>query len=358
MNITKDVLVNELLNFKIISDISEMDNRIKRLEAAIERSDPDKDFMYGILALRANREEHATSNFDNCREIAKPIFAWLQGKPTWSGLELVIISMVIGYTETYKHSDALAKQAIKAAEYAFNNEAYKKVLISAIQFNMTFRLLRAKYFDITDPDNQKSTIDDIQGLFDRYMADVRSSLDEKHHKTPLLMLDIREALFNHNCEGIIQHLETLRKSADKHTYAAMRSECIEFIANLHGSLDTHLFNLLVGSRIQHYRKLRLKTTAQLAEHLETLSNVVNDVEAGRRGASLERICNIANFLDVSVEDLIGHRYITKPIAETVDPRAPKLLKLWDQVRDKDRDYILEMLAVNIKHLDKLDGIKR
>jgi len=350
MNITKDVLVDKLFEFKALSGTSEKDSYIKRLEVAIERSNPDKDFMYGILALRASREEHTTNNFDNCREISSPIFTWLQGKPTWSNLELVIISFVISYTETYKHADALAKQAIKAAEYAFKNEAYKKALIGAIQFNMTFRLLRAKYFDITDPDNQKSTIADIQNLFDRYMADVRSSLDEKHHKTPLLMLDIREAIFSHNCEGIIQHLETLRKSADKHTYAAMRSECIEYIANLHGSLDTHLFNLLVGSRIQHYRKLRLKTTTQLAEHLETLSNVVNDVEAGRRGASLERICNIANFLDVSVEDLIGHRYITKPIVDTVDPRTPKLLKLWDQIGDKHKDYILDVLATSTKHL--------
>jgi len=350
----KDKIIIEFLQFKGLRDVAQIDEFIERIEVATGNgTNTDSDLMYIVLALRANREECTTGDFLNCRAISKPIFEWLSGKLTLSYLDIVIFSTVVYHADTYKAAHILAQKAIEELKFRHTHEKKQKSVIYTILMNMTFRLLRAKYFDTTDPDTRESVEKDIQRLFARYLKDIRSSLDEKHYKTILRVLDLREALFDNNCEAIIEYLEDLRFSADKSTYHAMRSECVEYLGKLK-NISTPLYNIATGSRIGHYRALALKTAAQLADHLGTTHSVVNDFEAGRSGIGLSRLYDISKFLGVKMSTLLGEDDVPAD-SPPIDPFLTDMAKITANASKQSKDYILVAAKQHLKFVNALQN---
>jgi len=346
---TKKAIVNEFLQFKGLRDVAQLDAFINRIEVAMGNgTSPDPDLVYMVATLRAAYEECITSDFLKCKTIAEPIFTWLSNKTDWSFVNIAILQIVICYADTYKLADSLAQKALEMLKHAYAQEKYQQSYTYAIHAGMTFRLLRAKYYDIENPEKQKSQIDKIEDLFNRYLRLSRKMISaDTRHIVPM-MLNIREALFDNDCEGVIKHLENFRHVADKPTYDSMRNEVIEYLSFL-PTLSTSAFRLLSGSRIQKFRKARGKTTAQIAEYVGTTSNVINDIEAGRRGTDPSRIYSMAKFLDVAVESITGHNYDTKPIEPVeVDPFVKEMIRLSKIASPQIKKYVIDMTKRTLK----------
>jgi len=358
MSATKNKIVDEFLQFKGIRDVTQIDAFIKRIEAAIgSDASPAPDLMYMVVALRANREDSVTSDFAKSRAIAAPVFTWLTNKADWSFVQIAILQTVIYHAESYQLAHTLTQKALEALKYNYATERYQREYIYTIYFSMTFRLLRAKYYDIEnlEAQEQEAEVEKIEALFNQYLQLSREMVPADTRHIMPMMLNVREALFNNDCDGIVAHLEDLRRVADKPTYRAMRLEVIEHLGSKIQNLTNPLYNLLVGSRIQYHRKQKLKTTKELAKYLGTSVTVVNNIESGWRGASPERLFSIAKFLDVEVAELNGHSRTTKPIVDEIDPRTPRLLKIWNKVGDSHKDHVLDLFAMSVRYLRQLDG---
>jgi len=345
---TKSGIVDEFLRFKGLRDVVQLDKFINRIEVAMGNgTSPDPDLLYIVTTLRAVYEECTTSDFLKCKTVAEPIFIWLNNKADWSFANIAILKIVICYTNTYKLAHTLAQKALEALKYNYATEKYQRDIIYTIYFNMTFRLLRAKYYDIENPEEQKVEIDKIQDLFGQYLGLSREMVPSTTQHIAPMMLNIREALFNNDCDGIVKHLEALRRFADKPTYLAMRLEVIEHLGSKIQNLTNPLYNLLVGSRIQYYRRQKLKSTKELAQYLGTSVTVVNNIESGWRGASPERLFSIAKFLDVEIENLNGHSRTTK-FVDAADPYLEDMKKIFDKLTDKSKEFIVDVAKKHSK----------
>jgi len=73
----------------------------------------------------------------------------------------------------------------------------------------------------------------------------------------------------------------------------------------HRHSDQHVEQKPLGHRLARLRKARGLTQTDLAHHLETTQTVVSDYEIGRRRIHLHRAQQIAEILQVSVDELLG-----------------------------------------------------
>ena len=60
----------------------------------------------------------------------------------------------------------------------------------------------------------------------------------------------------------------------------------------------------IGQSIRKYRKQKKLTLLQLAEMIDVSDSFIGQIERGRNKPSLETVVNIANALEVSVDDLL------------------------------------------------------
>lgn len=60
----------------------------------------------------------------------------------------------------------------------------------------------------------------------------------------------------------------------------------------------------IGNMIRKYRKNKNLTLLQLSEMIDVSESFIGQIERGKNKPSLETIINIANALDVSVDDLL------------------------------------------------------
>ena len=86
----------------------------------------------------------------------------------------------------------------------------------------------------------------------------------------------------------------------------------------------------VGKMIRKYRKKNNLTLLQLAEMIDVSESFVGQIERGQNKPSLKTIINIANALNVSVDDLLYHNleaqntndFFLKKVAEMTKNLSP------------------------------------
>lgn len=61
----------------------------------------------------------------------------------------------------------------------------------------------------------------------------------------------------------------------------------------------------MGRRIQRYRLQAGKTQEELAEHLDVSVGYISRVECGQRHLNLERLSDVASFLNVGLPELVA-----------------------------------------------------
>lgn len=100
----------------------------------------------------------------------------------------------------------------------------------------------------------------------------------------------------------------------------------------------------LGKRIREERKKLNLTQEQLAELVNVSTTYIGFVERGERTITLAKLVNIANALGVSVDYLL---------CDSVSPDATVqetlLLKLFSSANQKEKNLILEMTKLLLKH---------
>lgn len=93
----------------------------------------------------------------------------------------------------------------------------------------------------------------------------------------------------------------------------------------------------VGKRIRYYRIKKGFTQEQLAFDIETSASYLSNIERAVKKPSLQKVAQIAEILDVSVEDLIS------PTHAPPDNGLTDLEKLVVLCPKSDRDRLLNSL---------------
>lgn len=62
---------------------------------------------------------------------------------------------------------------------------------------------------------------------------------------------------------------------------------------------------LFSQRIKYLRSDKEITQSDLAKEVGLSKQAINDIEQGRRGTSIEKLIEIADFFDVSIDYLVG-----------------------------------------------------
>lgn len=100
----------------------------------------------------------------------------------------------------------------------------------------------------------------------------------------------------------------------------------------------------LGKRIRQERKKSNLTQEQLAELVNVSATYIGFIERGERTLSLSTLVHIANVLGVSVDYLL---------CDSVTPEASSqellLLKLFSSATPKERETILELVKVLLRH---------
>lgn len=104
---------------------------------------------------------------------------------------------------------------------------------------------------------------------------------------------------------------------------------------------------LLGIRIREERKKHNLTIEQLAEIIDLSTSFLTTVELGKRGLSVEKLIDIANYFDIIVDDLL---HINK---DRSSYRLEKLDSLIHNISNEDFEFITDIIIALKKRIDKI-----
>jgi len=341
----RDTYIHEFTHMKNFHDIAAMDALTLRIKAYLSMAEPDIQLENITIVLDAIKEDYISSNFSKCAKIAKPIFNWAKTKTDLEYLDIIIITSVLSQAPDYKLAIKLAKKLIDTlkSKYAYTQ---KRTLLQ-IYGNMTYRLLRAMYYEVKDRIQQKVAFDEIRLLLDQY-AELSLDMCEEYalydYKEVTL---IRLALANADCEGVMNGLHKLKKLGAQDLLKTSRDEVDEYLTFFNDKLTTALRNLRTGIRIQKCRLAAKMTMTQLADALDIAQSQINAYETGERGMKRTRLVQVADILGTSVTYLSGEDKAPPKLID--DIILHKLIQLLRQAPEEDKEYLFDHAVRYMKH---------
>jgi len=342
----KDTFIYEFTHMKSFHDIAAMDSLALRIKAHISIAEADTQLEHIVTVLDAVKEDYLTSNFAKCSKIAKPIFDWAKSKPDLELLDIIIVASVLCQAPDYKLAIKFAKRLIDTLISKYTHTQYKRTLF-IIYLNITYRLLRAMYYEIKDRVKQKAVFDEIKSLLDHYSKLVLKMCEEyKLHDYKEVIL-IRLALANADCEGVMNGLHKLKKLGAQDWLKTSREEVDEYLTFFNDKLTTTLRNLRTGIRIQKCRRAMKMTMNQLADALDIAQSQINAYETGERGMKRTRLAQVADILGTSVTYLSGEDKAPPKLID--DIILHKLIQVLRQASEEDKEYLLDHAIRYIKH---------
>ena len=96
----------------------------------------------------------------------------------------------------------------------------------------------------------------------------------------------------------------------------------------------------IVEQVRKYRKKKNLTLLKLAEMVDVSESFIGQVERGKNKPSLETIINIANSLEVSVDDLLHYNL---EAVNTNDYFLKKISELTKKLSPRKKDIILKII---------------
>ncbi|MCL1925207.1 MAG: helix-turn-helix domain-containing protein [Defluviitaleaceae bacterium] len=225
----------------------------------------------------------------------------------WSFYDIFIAQIVCSFTQSFEEAEELTKKAFIALK---NFEKEKPVNKIKFYFhaNNTYRLLKAKFFEIESSKEQERS-ESLKNLFNHHLENslkILKNLNDEELKFWEHTLNIRVAIMEKSSNKVVQHMRLLKamKKYNK-SYEIIRDEVAEY--SFHpgfGELAEEHFNIMVGSNI---RKLRTKLEVKaddIEDFLGFKENYFNKIERGEQGLSNYNTAKLARFFNITTDELI------------------------------------------------------
>jgi len=280
---------------------SELSVLITDIERYIPECGPDKELEYVLLALKAYRMDHYKNKFNECCDMLLPVFEGLQDVKSLNFLGITILAQVVNYNADYNKSITLAHEILDILKKEYLHEKSYPGIMLMVAFNMTLRLLRAKYSTTTGKHKE------INAEFS-YFLGIALDLCEKYNlAVDKVALMVRDGVYNANYDQIHENLAWLNKApGESKAYKSMLNEIGEYVRHLEDDkIGGALLNCLIGFHIKKQRELLDLTQEEVADALETDRNVINQIERGETGTSHERLAKLRKILNVDYNYFFG-----------------------------------------------------
>ena len=98
----------------------------------------------------------------------------------------------------------------------------------------------------------------------------------------------------------------------------------------------------IGNMIRKYRKNKKLTLLHLSEMIDVSESFIGQIERGKNKPSLETIINLANALEVSVDDLL---YNNLEAQNTNDYFLKKVSELTKKLSPRKKEIILQSIEL-------------
>ena len=267
------------------------------LEEYIAAHEPDVQLELITHTVRANNADGKFASFTTLCELTAPAIALLQDMQ-WGHVELTVLGTCIGRIECYTTTVNLMEKALGILKKDYSNDSNLDGLKGIFLFNVTLRLLRAKFYDKIKPEK-------LAALFTQCSAEAIALCEKKNLSTMRTVLLTRKAIFDGNVTKILECIDGLRATEEPAWIQTTSDEIAEYCRHLGPKINKELRQFMYGYRIQKRRKELGITTAELSEFIDSDQSVVNQIERGLKGISIERLEVIARVLQVPMGYILG-----------------------------------------------------
>jgi len=322
-------------------NIAALPSLIRDIETHLAEEGSDIQLELIVHTLRTYEEDTTTGDFIRSCEATAPIIKVLHNVE-WGLLELEILVSVIGHIASFQLTVKLMKKALSILGKKFTDVKHYDFMKLQIFFNLTLRLLRAKYFD-------KNNLEEVKALFDQCVKAAIDICDKKGYITFKAVVVVRNAVFYGVYNDILSGIKALEDTKDEAWIKTTKDEVVEYVFHIDSDnkLSTQMLNFCVGHQIQRRRKEIGMSTLDFADAIGSTQTAVNEFERGARGVSAKRLCDIAKVLDVDVSYLFGD--VKRPTDVVADIKAHTINKLVSNMCDADKQYVLELVRGFIKY---------
>jgi len=334
---SKNHLISEFYNIRG-NDIAKMDKLIAEIEANISKKEPDAQLQLLIHSLEAHKEELSGSNFATICKTVTPILDILQ-HIVWGLLEIDVLSFSINHIESYQLTIELMKKAIALLDSKYNRDEHTAARRFLFYFNISLRLLRAKFYDALTPEE----FENLEELFEHCINQAISICEEKSsfngfitYRTVLLT---RQAIFHGNADKVLECIHALRNGDDKAWLKTTSDEVVEYCKFMGRNVTTTMKNFMVGYLMKKRRVEIGMTTAELADAVGASQTNINEIERGANGVSGKRLIAVAQVLGVEASYFLGN---TQPQNSVQDITTHKLLQLMQQMNKQQKEFVYNM----------------
>ena len=332
---TKESLLNDFLSIKS-SEPQKSKKLIERLKKYIKNK-PDDDLTLILQSSLAHKADNDQRSFNDCCTVAAPIFGQLEKTPNWGYLELFVLSSVIGQNSDFDKTFEFFQKAIDIlSDKALANDKKHKSIYYMLHFNMTYRMLRARYFEIDHKDNAK--VAKLEKAFmQSYSAVIEMCVSRGlPHQ---YVLEVRRGVFENNNESVNDGLAKLEKLDEKHWYKTTDDEILEFLPYMSEELSTGQSNRLIGQRARERRNEIKLFASDIARLMDMDENVLTSIERGATGMSIVRLRTLARVLHTKMGILLGDE---KPRHEKPDEFLLAMDTCMAGTTDEDKAHIVEI----------------
>ncbi len=109
----------------------------------------------------------------------------------------------------------------------------------------------------------------------------------------------------------------------------------------------------IGSSIKELRGLRKCTVRQLADGIDVTEGHIRNIEAGCASPSLETLILIANYLNTSMESILGNYIISKNAISDY-----RIHEIFDDCSDPETQYLIEVIKIQKDTMRKYSAFKK
>lgn len=357
---SKEKLINDFFNlggnYKNLKEKNALKEEITKQLG--ESQDSDLQLLEILRLSKSFSESFEFNDFEEACKISSTTIERLKYKDTknFDLYDIRIAMYLVSLTDTFEEAIALSIKSLTALKKYVEYELVYMIELWT-NINLLLRLLRADYYEI----NAKEELERSKKLEEVFLerTEIILAICQSRNgelKSHELITLIRLAIFKRDFKLVDKHLKSLKDIGDKELYKVMKLSTIVYSINATTSITQQQFDSIVGSNLKKIKVLFKLTTADIAELLGYVESHITAIERGERSLSFHQAYNIAEKLELTVNDLCYNDLkIEKNKKENLELEK---LKFLSSELDKDEIETLCIIAQRmIKQKRKLQKLQ-
>jgi len=325
----------------------------KRLEAKlldyIDNIGEDPQVRDALHILRMLRVESKHNDFATSCQLVESLFIRLPNIEEWDIYDILLSVIVVGHAKTYYQSYVFAEDILKRLERYSEERWYVDTKLT-LHVNIMARLVRARYFDLEDPD----ALGELEDMFLKHADEGLALCKGRKHLVHKALFSVRKGLFYGDDDLTKEGFRLLSDNGELEMYRMLQHDARQFEYFTELTTTRKQYDIIIGNNIRKLRIDRNMTTEKLAELLDISSWSLGQFERGERGTSGLFIRKLADIFGVSTDVLYYGSQAISFVSNHHEKQLQMLIAYARKLTEDETDYLL----TNVKSLLRLNRGKK